>query len=84
MLKFFPAEASGGAAFLRALGGPLPQIAFCPTGGLTATNAAAYLRLPNVPCVGGSWVAPPDLVAAHRWGNITQLAHEAAQLKATQ
>ncbi len=78
--KFFPAEASGGAAALRAIGGPLPQIAFCPTGGVSAANAASYLSLPNVICAGGSWIAPANLMRAGRWDEITQLARNAARL----
>ena len=80
MLKFFPAEASGGAAALKALAGPLPQISFCPTGGVSPGNAGAYLTLSTVPCVGGSWIAPADLVAAGDWGAIEAKAREAAGL----
>lgn len=80
MLKFFPAEASGGAAALKALGGPLPQISFCPTGGVSPGNAGDYLKLSTVPCVGGSWIAPADLVAAGDWGAIEERAREAAGL----
>ncbi len=80
MLKFFPAEASGGAAALKALGGPLPQISFCPTGGVSPGNAGAYLKLGTVPCVGGSWIAPADLVTAGDWGAIEAKAREAAGL----
>lgn len=80
MLKFFPAEASGGAPALKAIGAPLPQVAFCPTGGIGPANVASYLALPNVLCAGGSWIAPPDLVAAGRWPEITALARTAAQL----
>ena len=68
MQKFFPAEPAGGVAYLKALASPLPGVRFCPTGGIDATNAAAYLALPNVVCVGGSWVAPKDAVAARRLG----------------
>jgi 2-dehydro-3-deoxyphosphogluconate aldolase/(4S)-4-hydroxy-2-oxoglutarate aldolase len=78
--KFFPAEASGGAKALAALASPLPRIRFCPTGGVTPENAAEYLALPNVLCVGGSWVAPSDKVAAGDWAAITALAAEAARL----
>ncbi|APX90885.1 keto-deoxy-phosphogluconate aldolase [Brevirhabdus pacifica] len=78
--KFFPAETSGGAAALKALGGPLPQLSFCPTGGITPQNAASYLSLPNVVCAGGSWVAPGDLVRAGDWVGIEALAREAAAL----
>lgn len=80
MLKFFPAEASGGAAALKALGGPLPQISFCPTGGVSPANAGDYLKLGTVPCVGGSWIAPAGLVASGDWGAIEAKAREAAGL----
>lgn len=80
MLKFFPAEASGGAPALKAIGAPLPQISFCPTGGISATNAKDYLALPNVLCAGGSWVAPANLVKAGDWDGIRALAREAAKL----
>ena len=80
MLKFFPAEAAGGAAALKAIGAPLPQITFCPTGGVDPSNANTYLSLPNVICAGGSWVAPADLVAAADWAGITALARDAASL----
>src|SRR5690606_35661589 len=78
--KFFPAEVAGGAAALRALGGPLPPIAVCPTGGDSPASAADYLGLENVACVGGSWLAPADLLAAGDWDAITALARAAAQL----
>ncbi len=81
MLKFFPAEASGGAPALKAIGAPLPQISFCPTGGVNPENANTYLKLPNVVCVGGSWVAPKDLIAKGAWDEIETLAREAAQLR---
>ena len=80
LLKFFPAEASGGAPALKAIGAPLPQIAFCPTGGVSLANANDYLSLPNVICAGGSWVAPADLVNAQDWAEIETLAREASQL----
>ena len=80
MLKFFPAEASGGVPALKAIAGPLPQITFCPTGGVTQAGAADYLSLPNVFCVGGSWVAPGDLVAKGDWDGIETLARTAAGL----
>lgn len=80
MLKFFPAEASGGAPALKSIGAPLPQIAFCPTGGVSPANANSYLSLPNVVCAGGSWVAPKDLVKAGNWDAIEALAREASQL----
>ncbi|WP_343563526.1 bifunctional 4-hydroxy-2-oxoglutarate aldolase/2-dehydro-3-deoxy-phosphogluconate aldolase [Kiloniella sp. b19] len=76
--KFFPAEAAGGAALLKALNGPLPQLKFCPTGGLTPDNARSYLGLPNVVCAGGSWVAPKALMQAGQWREIEILAREAA------
>ena len=78
--KFFPAEASGGAPALKAISGPIPQVRFCPTGGVNLKNVQGYLGLGNVLCVGGSWVAPPDLVAARNWAEIERLATEAAAL----
>lgn len=78
--KFFPAEASGGAPALKAIGAPLPQITFCPTGGVSVKNAPDYLALSNTLCVGGSWVAPKDLVDAGDWEGITALAKAASQL----
>ena len=78
--KFFPAEASGGAKALGAFASPLPRIRFCPTGGVSLSNAADYLGLPNTLCVGGSWVAPKDKVASGDWAAITDLASEAAAL----
>lgn len=80
-LKFFPAEQNGGAGVLKAWAGPLPHLSFCPTGGVTAANAASYLGLPNVVCVGGSWVAPKPLVDAGDWPAVEALAREAARLK---
>ena len=80
-LKFFPAEQAGGAAYLKALSAPLPAIRFCPTGGVSAGNAATYLALPNVICVGGSWVAPAQAVAAGDWAAVTALARAAVALK---
>ncbi len=77
-LKFFPAEAAGGIRMLKSLAGPFPAVRFCPTGGIDAANAAAYLALPNVACVGGSWVAPAALVRAGDWAGITALARGAA------
>lgn len=79
-MKFFPAEASGGAAFLSAISSPVPAARFCPTGGITPANAPSYLALPNVGCVGGSWLTPADLVAARDWGTIEALARDAAAL----
>ncbi len=81
-LKFFPAELSGGAATLKAFASVFPDVAFCPTGGITAANAATYLSLPNVACVGGSWVVPADALAARDWPRITALARAAAALRA--
>lgn len=79
--KFFPAESAGGVEYLRALAGPLPHIVFCPTGGIRVDNAAAYLRLPNVACVGGSWLTPQTLVRAQDWPAIAALARAAAALR---
>ncbi len=79
--KFFPAEASGGATALKALAAPLPQIKFCPTGGINMDNVADYLSLENTMCVGGSWVAPDDLVSSGRWKQIEALARKAASLR---
>lgn len=78
--KFFPAEVSGGAPALQAFGGPLPQVSFCPTGGIGLGNAGEYLSLRNVLCVGGSWIAPDALVQAGDWAGIERLAREAAAL----
>ncbi|WP_171205661.1 bifunctional 4-hydroxy-2-oxoglutarate aldolase/2-dehydro-3-deoxy-phosphogluconate aldolase [Ruegeria sp. HKCCA0235A] len=80
MLKFFPAEASGGAPALKAIGAPLPQISFCPTGGVSPTNARDYLSLSNVVCAGGSWVAPKQMVETGDWAGIETLAREASKL----
>jgi 2-dehydro-3-deoxyphosphogluconate aldolase/(4S)-4-hydroxy-2-oxoglutarate aldolase len=80
-LKFFPAEPAGGVAFLKALAAPLPAARFCPTGGIDAARAPAYLALSNVLCVGGSWVAPGSAVAADDWPAITKLAAAAAGLR---
>lgn len=82
VLKFFPAEQAGGAAYLNALASPLSGISFCPTGGISLKNAKDYLSLPNVVCVGGSWVAPKQMVAEGNWEGITELAAEAAALRA--
>ncbi len=78
--KFFPAEANGGASALKSIGAPIPQVRFCPTGGVSLKNARDYLGLANTLCVGGSWVAPKDLVANGDWEGITALAREAAAL----
>ncbi|MFF9284702.1 bifunctional 4-hydroxy-2-oxoglutarate aldolase/2-dehydro-3-deoxy-phosphogluconate aldolase [Streptomyces griseosporeus] len=81
-MKFFPAQAAGGTAYLRSLAGPLPQVRFCPTGGIGPDTAPDYLALPNVGCVGGSWMLPSDAVAARDWGRVELLAREAARLTA--
>jgi 2-dehydro-3-deoxyphosphogluconate aldolase/(4S)-4-hydroxy-2-oxoglutarate aldolase len=81
VVKFFPAEAAGGIAFLRGVGAPLATLKFCPTGGIDMRNAAAYLALPNVVAIGGSWVAPKDAIEAGDFARITALAREAAKLK---
>ncbi|MET7380494.1 bifunctional 4-hydroxy-2-oxoglutarate aldolase/2-dehydro-3-deoxy-phosphogluconate aldolase [Streptomyces sp. NPDC005526] len=81
-MKFFPAQAAGGTAYLKSLSGPLPQARFCPTGGIGPDTAPAYLALPNVGCVGGSWMLPPDAVAARDWSRIERLARAAAGLSA--
>ncbi|PXY19763.1 keto-deoxy-phosphogluconate aldolase [Prauserella muralis] len=79
-LKFFPAEASGGVAALKAIGGPLPGLRFCPTGGITVATAPDYLALANVACVGGSWLTPKDALAARDFARIETLAKEASAL----
>jgi 2-dehydro-3-deoxyphosphogluconate aldolase/(4S)-4-hydroxy-2-oxoglutarate aldolase len=81
LLKFFPAEPAGGIAYLKALAAPLPSIRFCPTGGIGLKNAADYLALPNVLCVGGSWVTPAEALARGDWARVTSLAREAAKLR---
>jgi 2-dehydro-3-deoxyphosphogluconate aldolase/(4S)-4-hydroxy-2-oxoglutarate aldolase len=78
--KFFPAELSGGAAFLRAVGAPIPEVTFMPTGGISLDNAQAYLSLSNVACIGGSWIAPPDLLRDKDFDAIASLAGAAARL----
>lgn len=75
--KFFPAEAAGGIPMLQAISGPFPQITFCPTGGISPGNYKDYLQLPNVACVGGSWLAPQAVVAEKNWAKVTELAHQA-------
>lgn len=80
VLKLFPAEAVGGKALLKAIGGPLPHLTFCPTGGIDVTSAPGYLALPNVAAVGGSWLTPDAAVAAGDWDKITALATEASAL----
>ncbi|MEU2748913.1 bifunctional 4-hydroxy-2-oxoglutarate aldolase/2-dehydro-3-deoxy-phosphogluconate aldolase [Streptomyces collinus] len=81
-MKFFPAQAAGGTAYLKSLSGPLPQARFCPTGGIGSGSAPDYLALPNVGCVGGSWMLPQDAVAARDWGRVEALAREASALSA--
>jgi 2-dehydro-3-deoxyphosphogluconate aldolase/(4S)-4-hydroxy-2-oxoglutarate aldolase len=78
--KLFPAEVVGGQAMLKALAGPFPQVRFCPTGGVTPANAPGYLALPNVGCVGGTWIAPPSLQATHDYEGIAMLAKQAVEL----
>ncbi|MFJ3587102.1 bifunctional 4-hydroxy-2-oxoglutarate aldolase/2-dehydro-3-deoxy-phosphogluconate aldolase [Streptomyces sp. NPDC090231] len=80
-MKFFPSEAAGGTAYLKALSAPLPQARFCPTGGISLASAPSYLALPNVGCVGGSWMVPADAVAAGDWARVERLAAEAAALR---
>lgn len=80
-MKFFPAQAAGGTAYLKSLAGPLPQARFCPTGGIGPATAPEYLALPNVGCVGGSWMVPADAVAAGDWTRIEELARAAAGLR---
>lgn len=81
VLKFFPAEQAGGEPYLKALSSPLADIKFCPTGSISLKNAKDYLSLPNVICVGGSWVAPKEMIAAGDWDGITKLAAEAFALR---
>ncbi|MEV1248347.1 bifunctional 4-hydroxy-2-oxoglutarate aldolase/2-dehydro-3-deoxy-phosphogluconate aldolase [Nonomuraea sp. NPDC050022] len=80
-LKFFPAEPAGGVAYLKALSAPLPDVRFCPTGGIRPATAPDYLALPNVGCVGGTWLTPADALAAGDWGRVEKLASEAAALR---
>lgn len=82
-LKFFPAEAAGGRAFLKSIAGPLPQVRFCPTGGITPITAREYLALPNVGCVGGSWLTPADALLSGDWTCVKQLATDATALGAS-
>src|SRR2546428_10874592 len=77
-MKFFPAQAAGGTAYLKSLAGPLPQARFCPTGGIGPANAPDYLALPNVGCVGGTWMLPADPLAARDWDRNEALARAAA------
>ncbi|MFJ6750629.1 bifunctional 4-hydroxy-2-oxoglutarate aldolase/2-dehydro-3-deoxy-phosphogluconate aldolase [Streptomyces sp. NPDC091266] len=79
-MKFFPAEAAGGTAYLTSLSSPLPQARFCPTGGIGLASAPSYLALPNVGCVGGTWMLPADALATKDWGRVRELAREAAAL----
>jgi 2-dehydro-3-deoxyphosphogluconate aldolase / (4S)-4-hydroxy-2-oxoglutarate aldolase len=79
-MKFFPAEPAGGVAYLKTLAAPLPEARFCPTGGIDAASASRYLALPNVLCVGGSWVAPGNAIVAGDWPRITAFARAAAAL----
>jgi 2-dehydro-3-deoxyphosphogluconate aldolase/(4S)-4-hydroxy-2-oxoglutarate aldolase len=83
VLKLFPAEQAGGIGMLRALGAPFPDVLFCPTGGITRATAPDYLALPNVVCVGGSWVAPGAMLAAGDWSGIEMLARDASALRRT-
>jgi len=80
-LKFFPAEKAGGVEMLKAIAGPMPQVKFCPTGGINTANAGEYLALDNVMCIGGSWMATAAMVRDGRWDDIKRLAQAAAQLK---
>ncbi|MFE2299029.1 bifunctional 4-hydroxy-2-oxoglutarate aldolase/2-dehydro-3-deoxy-phosphogluconate aldolase [Streptomyces sp. NPDC059445] len=80
-MKFFPAQAAGGTAYLKSLAGPLPQARFCPTGGIGADSAPDYLALSNVGCVGGSWMLPADAVAARDWRRVEDLARAASALR---
>lgn len=79
-MKFFPAEAAGGIPMVKSMGGPLPQVTFCPTGGVSPKNVADYMALKNVACVGGSWMAPASLVDAENWDEISRLTVEAISL----
>ena len=79
-LKLFPAQQAGGIGMLKALGGPFPDVTFCPTGGITAETAPEFLALPNVACIGGSWLAPKAALVAGDWDRITELARQAAAL----
>jgi 2-dehydro-3-deoxyphosphogluconate aldolase/(4S)-4-hydroxy-2-oxoglutarate aldolase len=81
ILKLFPAQQAGGIAMLQALGGPFPDVLFCPTGGITRASAQDYLALPNVVSVGGSWVAPPEMLNSGDWRGVEALARDAAALK---
>ena len=80
-LKFFPAEAAGGLNYLKSLAAPLADLRFCPTGGIDAEKAKAYLALPNVVCVGGSWITPATALKAGDWATVTRLSLEASKLR---
>jgi 2-dehydro-3-deoxyphosphogluconate aldolase/(4S)-4-hydroxy-2-oxoglutarate aldolase len=80
-LKLFPAREAGGVGMLRAMAGPFPDVLFCPTGGVTLETAPSYLELPNVACVGGTWLAPADRMEAGDWEGITRLAEQASALR---
>ncbi|MFI6502532.1 bifunctional 4-hydroxy-2-oxoglutarate aldolase/2-dehydro-3-deoxy-phosphogluconate aldolase [Nonomuraea typhae] len=80
-LKFFPAEAAGGLPYLKSLAGPLPDVRFCPTGGIKPATAPDYLALPNVGCVGGTWLTPADALATGDWARVEKLSAEAAALR---
>ncbi len=82
VLKFFPAEPAGGVPYLKSLSAPLPHLMFCPTGGIDEAKAKSYLALPNVICVGGSWVTPADALKANDWARVTELARACAHLRA--
>lgn len=79
-LKFFPAEAAGGVNALKSIGGPFPDISFCPTGGISPSNYKEYLALSNVKCCGGSWLAPADVIENKQWSTITELAKQAVKV----
>ena len=81
--KFFPARPAGGVSYLKSLAGPLPMMRFCPTGGIDLGTAPEFLALPNVACVGGSWLTPGDAIAVGNWGRIEEIAREASALRVT-
>lgn len=81
VMKLFPAVAAGGIKMLDSFRGPFPQVSFCPTGGINPQNAPDFFKLPNVACVGGSWLTPKELVSSGGWAEITRLAREASALK---
>ena len=80
-MKFFPASAAGGIAFLKSVHSPMPHLRFCPTGGINQQNAAERLSLPHIVCVGGSWLAPADLISSHAFAEITKRAQAASNLR---